>query len=800
MDSSQSNQKIHLPLLPLRDTVLFPNMVLPLHVTRKKSINSLELAIRTGRGLLCVAQMDPDIDEPKSSDLYTVGVIVKIPQVIKLPCGNYKILVEGICRASIDSFTTTPSLFEANTTIFHEEKDNEEENYTLSKVLYNRFERYVKYTDNLSDEVLSSLKNVHEPGRLSDLVTLNLPVSVSKKQDILDTLSVVSRIEKVIMLLQQEIEWMKIDQRIHSRVKQRISQEQEKYFKHQKLRAIQEELGDNDQDPNAQEVIDLQKKIKKLKLPTEAHDKALSELNKLKHTPPMSAEATVIRMYLEWIVDLPWHKRSKLSKDLNKAESSLNDDHFGLEKVKDRILESLAVHGRVKKPKGPILCLVGPPGVGKTSLGKSVAKAVGRPFVRISLGGVRDESEIRGHRKTYIGAMPGRVIKAMKRAQVVNPLVMLDEIDKMGMDYRGDPASALLEVLDPEQNKQFSDHYLEVDYDLSDVMFLTTSNTLNIPTPLLDRMEIIRIPGYTEREKWHIAKRHLLPKHLQQNGVTVDELRVSDSAIYSIIRSYTREAGVRDLSRHLDKICRKHVRFTHGVKKSTSARVSVQTLKKYLGVHHFEKDKCAQSDAVGKIQGLAWTSVGGELLTIEVIAYPGKGDLVQTGSLGDVIKESMRAALSVVRSVAPRYGLSTDFFRKHDLHIHMPEGATPKDGPSAGIGICSALLSAVLGLPIRADIALTGELTLNGDVLQIGGLKEKLLAAVRVGIREVIIPEGNKKDLEELPAEVKSRLTVHCVSRIESVFTLVIRKLVTGGQLSNQAGSSIESMSLPSNA
>ena len=774
MNEELANKNLQLPLLPLRDTVIFPNMVCPLLVARKKSIATIEAAIRQGKGIVCVAQLDSSVENPKLSDLYGMGTLVKIPQIMKLADGSYKILVEGVCRAVVDSLNVDQDFYEIETLLYPESLSQEEDNFTLAKVLYNRFERYAKYTDNVSEEVVSSLKNVHEPGRLCDLVALNLPVSVAKRQEVLDTYSISMRLEKVVMILQQEIEWMKVDQRIHSRVKQRISSEQEKYFKHQKLRAIQEELGDNDHDPNAQDIQNFQNKLDALKLPEDIYEKATSELNKLKHTPPMSAEATVIRMYLEWIIDLPWHKQARINKDLKKAEKMLNQDHYGLDKVKDRILESLAVHTRVKKPRGPILCLVGPPGVGKTSLGKSVAQAIGRPFVRISLGGVRDESEIRGHRKTYIGAMPGRVVKAMKRAKVVNPLVMLDEIDKMGMDYRGDPASALLEVLDPEQNKHFSDHYLEVDYDLSDVLFLTTSNTLDIPSPLLDRMEIIRLPGYTETEKWQIAKRHLLPKALKQNGIKKEELKVSDACLMDMIRRYTKEAGVRDLSRNLDRVCRKYVRNTVGKKAKKTTMISSKSLKNYLGSYRYSLEKKHQKPCVGRIQGLAWTSVGGETLTIEVVCYPGKGELIQTGSLGDVMKESMRAALSVVRKHALNYGLDYEFFTKNDFHIHMPEGATPKDGPSAGIGISSALLSAATGLAIRSDVALTGEVTLNGDVLAIGGLKEKLLAAVRAEIKDVIIPKENEKDIDDLPQEVTRSLQIHCVNSVSDVFDKVL--------------------------
>ena len=796
MSNTIIKQKIDLPLLPLRDLVVFPNMVVPLLISRKKSIQSLELALRSGRGLLCVSQIDATHDDPKSADLYGMGVMARVPQAIKLPDGNYKVLVEGVCRASIEALKVTSSFWEAQAAVY-EEPLQEDESGSLSKVLFARFTRYGKYTDNISDEVMNALQNVHDAGRLCDLITSHLPIDVSRKQDILDTVALSSRIDKVVLLLQQEIEWMKVDQRIHSRVKQRISQEQEKYFKHQKLRAIQEELGEGESDPHQQDFLELEKRLSKMTLPVLVKEKVASEMKKLKATPPMSAEATVIRMYLEWISDLPWTKRAKINTNLAKAEKVLSGEHYALDKVKDRILESLAVQLRVKKTKGPVLCLVGPPGVGKTSLGKSVAKAIGRPFLRISLGGVRDESEIRGHRKTYIGAMPGRILKAMKRAKVMNPLIMLDELDKMGMDYRGDPASALLEVLDPEQNKQFSDHYLEVDYDLSDVLFLATANTLDLPAPLMDRMEVIRLSGYTENEKHEIVRKHLLPKSLQENGVKSDELQISDSAITDIIKRYTREAGVRNLARHLDQICRKHVREALTSKKK-STRITVQNVKKYLGVNPFEHTKKGECNTIGRIQGLAWTSVGGEMLVIEVVTYPGKGSLVQTGSLGEVIKESMQAALSVVRANALSYGVDADYFSKHDIHIHMPEGATPKDGPSAGIGICSALLSAVLRRPIRHEVAVTGEVTLNGQVLAIGGLKEKLLAAVQAGLTEVVIPNENKKDLDELPNSVKTSLTIHTVKTIQEVFMHVLVPASTAGQSVHRHSSKQAEALLPS--
>ena len=769
----ESGDVVEIPFLLTRDIVIFPHMVVPLYVGRDKSVAAIEHALKSDSIIFCLTQIDPVKEHPKSTDLYKIGTICKIAQLIKLPDSTYKILVEGVCRATRESISQQGAYIRGKCTAHTENMEEEEESQHLVKTLYKRFDKFAAYSESISSDILVSLRNVQEPGRLCDLITLNLSINTDLKQTILETLPVPERVERVVGLLHQEVEWMKIDQRIHNRVKQRISKEQERYYKHQKLKAIQEELGDNDLESGLAEADAFMLKIEELKLAKEVKEKAVSEAQKLKMMAPMSAEATVVRTYLEWLMDIPWHKENKIEKDMKKSKAMLDKDHYGLEKIKERILENLAVQQRVKKLKGPVLCLVGPPGVGKTSLGKSIAQSVGRAFVRISLGGVRDESEIRGHRKTYIGAMPGRIIKAMKRAKVINPLIMLDEVDKMGMDSRGDPASALLEVLDPEQNKFFSDHYLEVDYDLSNVLFIATANSMEIPEPLLDRMEIIRIPGYTENEKLHIATEHLLPKVKKRNGIKKNELQIGRSAFTEIIRSYTRESGVRGLEKELDKIARKVVRNNTERKKQTMSKVAKNGLRKYLGVARYEYGMANKTNQIGLIRGLAWTSVGGELLTIEALVYPGKGDIVYTGSLGDVMKESIKAAFSIVKSQASQYNIGSEDFKKIDIHVHVPEGATPKDGPSAGIGMCAVMLSAIANIPIKASIALTGEVTLAGKVLAIGGLKEKLLAALRGEIVDVIIPYDNKKDIEELPEEVKKGLNIHLVKNIKEVFPLV---------------------------
>ena len=761
------------PLLPLRDIVVFPHMVLPLFVGRKSSKRVIETAIERDCEIFCVTQKDAGKEFPRLDDLHEMGTVAKIPQIIKLPDGCYKILVEGVNRARIAGINDDDVCKRA--LVCMQIETSLIDDSSLTKVVMNRFADYAKHTDTISPEVVAALKSISHTGRLCDLITINLPIDPERKQEILDIVDIEKRVERVITILQQEIEWMQIDQRIHSRVKKSISKDQENYFKNQKLKAIQQELGDEDLENGVAEAEKLKEQVEKLGLPADSKEKVLAEVNRLRLMPPMSAESTVIRSYIEWVTELPWKKKVKPNTNLSKAQEALDNDHFGLKAVKERIIESIAVSHRVAKMKGPILCLVGPPGVGKTSLGRSIAEATGRPFVRISLGGVRDESEIRGHRKTYIGAMPGRIIKAMKKAKVTNPLIMLDEIDKMGSDFRGDPGAALLEVLDPEQNAKFSDHYLEIDYNLSDVLFITTANSLDIPLPLLDRMEIIRIAGYTEQEKLNIAQNYLLRKNYDNNGLKTSELTISAAVLRQIIQFYTREAGVRELDRNINKICRKVVKqLADGAKKKQRAvTVTRKSLSKYLGVPPYKYGEKASDDAVGKIQGLAWTAVGGDLLTIEALIYPGKGKYVYTGSLGDVMKESIKTALSIVKKESETHHIPNDFFDKHDIHVHVPEGATPKDGPSAGIGMTAVILSAVTGKKIRSDIALTGEVTLSGDVLAIGGLKEKLLAALRGQIKTVIIPEPNKKDLDDMPTEVLKGLDIKPVSRIESVFPLV---------------------------
>lgn len=774
---SYANEISLLPVLPLRDVVVFPHMVTPLFVGRKHSKRVIETALERDCEIFCITQRDPNKDHPRYDDLYEFGTVARIPQIIKLPDGCYKILVEGVGRAELSGLNDDDVCKRA---LIRQREDigQDESVVALSRVLMKHFNTYAELTEIIGDDVIAFLESVTHAGRLCDLIAMHLDIGVERKQEILATTAIESRVEKIMTLLQQEVEWMEIDQRIHSRVKKSISKDQENYFKNQKLKAIQQELGDDDMETGLFEAQKLKERLDKAGLPEESREKVQSEINRLKLMPPMSAESTVIRSYVEWVLDLPWKKKVKPNADLAKAQRQLDKDHYGLKDVKERIIESIAVNNRVKRMRGPILCLVGPPGVGKTSLGRSIAQATGRPFVRISLGGVRDESEIRGHRKTYIGAMPGRIIKAMKKAKVTNPLIMLDEIDKMGSDFRGDPSAAMLEVLDPEQNSKFSDHYLELEYDLSDVLFLATANSLSIPLPLLDRMEIIRIAGYTEKEKMHIATEHLVAKGFEASGLKKGEAVLSPSAIKQTIQHYTREAGVRELDRCIQKICRKVVTrlTTKPQKKSQAMTVTARSLEKYLGVPHYTYTNKAEQDAVGKIQGLAWTSVGGELLTIEAVVYPGKGNIVYTGSLGDVMKESIKTAISLVKcDPRSRQHLSADFFEKHDVHVHVPEGATPKDGPSAGIGMASVIRSVLTQEKIRADVALTGEVTLSGEVLAIGGLKEKLLAALRSGIKDVLIPKKNEKDLADLPDEVKRGLVIHPVKRIEEVFALVYR-------------------------
>ena len=755
------------PVLPLRDVVVYPHMVIPLFVGRDKSIVALDQAMTAGKRILLVAQKKADLDDPQPADLYEVGTLATILQLLKLPDGTVKVLVEGGERALIDSIRVGESFEAAITLLNEEDRHDEREIDVLVRSIISQFEQYVKLNKKVPPEILTSLSGIDEPGRLADTVAAHMALKLSEKQRILEIQDIKTRLEQILGIIEGEIDVLQIEKRIRGRVKQQMEKSQREYYLNEQMKAIQKELGEMDDAPN--ELADLEKKIEEAGMSKEAKDKATSELNKLKLMSPMSAEATVVRNYIDWLLKAPWKKRSKVIKDLSRAEDVLEADHYGLEKVKERILEYLAVQQRVKKLKGPILCLVGPPGVGKTSLGQSIARATNRKFVRMSLGGVRDEAEIRGHRRTYIGSMPGKIIQNLGKTGVRNPLFLLDEVDKMAMDFRGDPSSALLEVLDPEQNGTFQDHYLEVDFDLSDVMFVCTANSLNIPAPLLDRMEVIRIPGYTEDEKLNIATRYLIPKQMKENGLKKDELHITDPAVRDIIQHYTRESGVRNLEREISKMCRKVVKNLLLKPRKTRVTISVKDLEKYLGVRRFRFGKAEDNDQVGQVTGLAWTEVGGELLTIEAAVVPGKGKLTHTGQLGDVMTESIQAAMTVVRSRADVLGISSDFHQKVDVHIHVPEGATPKDGPSAGVGMCTALVSALTDIPVKSDVAMTGEITLRGEVLPIGGLKEKLLAAHRGGISTVLIPQENEKDLAEIPKNIKDKLSIVPVKWIDEV-------------------------------
>ena len=764
-----------LPVLPLRDVVVYPHMVIPLFVGRERSILALEQAMKVDKQILLLAQKQADVDDPAAKDLYDVGTIATILQLLKLPDGTVKVLVEGVERAKVEQLVTG-DFFAAKAGVLGEgEAYDEREMDVLVRSVVTQFEQYVKLNRKVPPEILTSLAGIEQPGRLADTVAAHMSLKLDAKQKILEIQDVRRRLEHILALIEGEMDVLQIEKRIRGRVKQQMEKSQREYYLNEQMKAIQKELGEMDDAPN--EIAELEKRIARAGMPKEAREKATSELAKLKLMSPMSAEATVVRNYVDWLVKVPWRKRTKVKHDLAGAEQILNEDHFGLEKVKERIVEYLAVQQRVQKLKGPILCLVGPPGVGKTSLGQSVARATNRKFVRMSLGGVRDEAEIRGHRRTYIGSMPGKIVQNMARTGVRNPLFLLDEVDKMSMDFRGDPSSALLEVLDPEQNQAFSDHYLEVDFDLSEVMFVCTANSLNIPAPLLDRMEVIRLPGYTEDEKANIARRYLLPKQVKANGLKEDELKVSDPAILEAIRHYTREAGVRNLERELSKICRKSVKELLLERDRKVISVTPKNLPKYLGVKRFRYGRAEESDQVGQVTGLAWTEVGGELLTIESAVMPGKGKLTHTGQLGEVMQESIQAAMTVVRSRANVLGLEPEFYQKADVHIHVPEGATPKDGPSAGIGMCTALVSALTKIPVRADVAMTGEITLRGEVLPIGGLKEKLLAAQRGGIRTVLIPDENVKDLAEIPDNIKGKLEIKPVKWIDEVLALALRNM-----------------------
>nr|WP_314626433.1 endopeptidase La [uncultured Noviherbaspirillum sp.] len=762
-----------LPLLPLRDVVVFPHMVIPLFVGRPKSIKALEAAMEQGKSIMLAAQKAAAKDEPSAEDIYEIGCVANILQMLKLPDGTVKVLVEGAQRARIHKITELDSHFTAELTPVESEPGDEAEVEAMRRAIVQQFDQYVKLNKKIPPEILTSLAGIDDAGRLADTIAAHLPLKLEQKQVILEIFDVAKRHEHLLGQLEGELDILQVEKRIRGRVKRQMEKSQREYYLNEQVKAIQKELGEGEEGADLEE---LEKKIVLAKMPKEARDKAQSELKKLKLMSPMSAEATVVRNYIDTLIGLPWKKKSKVNNDLSNAEKVLEDDHYGLDKVKERILEYLAVQQRVDKLKAPILCFVGPPGVGKTSLGQSIARATNRKFVRMALGGVRDEAEIRGHRRTYIGSMPGKILQSLSKTGVRNPLFLLDEIDKLGMDFRGDPSSALLEVLDPEQNHTFSDHYVEVDFDLSDVMFVATSNSYNIPPALLDRMEVIRLSGYTEDEKTSIAQRYLLPKQIKNNGLKEGEITVSEEAIRDIIRYYTREAGVRSLEREVSKICRKVVKMLLLAKDGKHVEVGSNNLDKFLGVRRFDFGVAEKDNQVGQVVGLAWTEVGGDLLTIEAITMPGKGGVIRTGTLGDVMKESIEAARTVVRSRAKALGIRPEQFEKTDIHIHVPEGATPKDGPSAGIAMTTALVSVFTGIPVRADVAMTGEITLRGEVLPIGGLKEKLLAAHRGGIKTVLIPEQNVKDLAEIPDNVKNKLEIVPVRWIDKVLEIALER------------------------
>ena len=770
-----------LPLLPLRDVVVYPHLVIPLFVGRAKSVKALEIASEGDKQIFLVAQKSANKDEPEASDLYDVGTIATVLQMLKLPDGTVKVLVEGVSRAKLVEFQDTSDCFTAKAEVIVDDPEDDHEIQALMRTVFTQFDQYVKLNKKIPPEILTSLATIEDASRLADTITAHLTLKLEEKQSILEMFSVSQRLEHLLGLMEGEIDILQVEKRIRGRVKRQMEKSQREYYLNEQVKAIQKELGE--QDENA-DIDELAKRITAAKMPKEALDKANSEMKKLRMMSPMSAEASVVRNYIETLVSLPWKKKTKIHKDLVEAQRILDEDHYGLEKVKERIVEYLAVQQRVDKSKAPILCLVGPPGVGKTSLGQSIAKAINRKFVRVALGGVRDESEIRGHRRTYIGSMPGKILQSMAKVSVKNPLFLLDEVDKMGQDMRGDPSSALLEVLDPEQNHTFVDHYVEVEYDLSDVMFVATSNSLNIPEALMDRMEIIRIAGYTEDEKLNIAMRYLVPKQLKAHGLKANEIEITEAAVQEIIRFYTREAGVRSLDREISKVCRKVVKDILTAKQSLAKDAKVEqivvkpeNIEKYLGIQRFDYGLAAKENQVGQVTGLAWTQVGGDLLTIESVAMPGKGKTITTGKLGEVMQESIQAAMSVVRSRAKRLGIPEDFYEKNDIHIHFPEGATPKDGPSAGIGITTALVSVLTNIPVRADVAMTGEITLRGEVLPIGGLKEKLLAAHRGGIKTVLIPDQNVKDLTEIPENVKNCLDIHPVKWIDEVLEYALERM-----------------------
>ena len=773
-NSLLSADPVELPLLPLRDVVVFPHMVIPLFVGRPKSIKALEAAMESGKGIMLVAQKSAVKDEPEAEDLYSIGCVANILQMLKLPDGTVKVLVEGTQRAQIASVEARDEMFVAVVQPVVAEAGVDHEVEALRRAVIAQFDQYVKLNKKIPPEILTSIASIEEAGRLADTIAAHLPLKLEQKQDVLEMFDIRSRIERLLSQLETEIDILQVEKRIRGRVKRQMEKSQREYYLNEQVKAIQKELGEGEEGADYEE---LEKKAKEAGMSKEGMAKVQSELKKLKLMSPMSAEATVVRNFIETLINLPWRKKTRISKDLAEAGKVLDRDHWGLEKVKERIIEYLAVQQRVDKLKAPILCLVGPPGVGKTSLGQSIATATGRKFVRMSLGGVRDEAEIRGHRRTYIGSMPGKILQNMTKVAVKNPLFLLDEVDKMGQDFRGDPSSALLEVLDPEQNSTFVDHYVEVEYDLSEVMFVATANTMNIPAPLLDRMEVIRLSGYTEDEKINIAQRYLLPKQMKTNGLKKTELTVAESALRDIVRYYTREAGVRGLERDISKICRKVVKTLLLKKSQKRIAVTSRNLDKFLGVRRYNFGVAERENQVGQVTGLAWTEVGGELLTIESVALPGKGKTITTGSLGDVMKESVEAARSVVRARAQRLGIADDAFEKKDIHIHVPEGATPKDGPSAGIAMTTALVSSMTGIPVRCDVAMTGEITLRGEVLPIGGLKEKLLAAVRGGLARVLIPDENVRDLAEIPDNIKNKLEIIPVKWIDKVLELALERL-----------------------
>jgi ATP-dependent Lon protease len=783
MSETQST-RIDLPVLPLRDVVVYPHMVIPLFVGREKSIRALDAAMEADKQILLVAQKSPETDDPEAGDLYSIGTVAQVLQLLKLPDGTIKVLVEGVSRATIEAYDDREGALTARGEVVESRFERAERELEVTvRSLLSLFEQYVKMNRKIPPELLSTLSGIDDPSRLADTISAHLAIRLGDKQKLLEAVEVGARLEMLIGFVDGEIDVQQLEKRIRGRVKSQMEKSQREYYLNEQMKAIQKELGEIEDAPN--ELEELTKKIAAAGMPKAVEAKAKAELNKLKQMSPMSAEATVVRNYLDWLVGVPWKKRSKVRKDLKLAQETLDADHYGLEKVKDRILEYLAVQSRVQKMKGPILCLVGPPGVGKTSLGQSIAKATNRKFVRMSLGGVRDEAEIRGHRRTYIGSMPGRIVQNLNKTGTRNPLFVLDEIDKMSMDFRGDPSSAMLEVLDPEQNFAFNDHYLEVDLDLSEVMFVATANSLNIPGPLLDRMEVIRIPGYTEDEKLNIAERYLLPKQIKANGLKPEELKVGEEAIREIVRYYTRESGVRNLEREISKICRKVVKelalagpkpAKKGKAKDGAVKVTAKNIDHFLGVRRYDYGRAEEQAEIGLVTGLAWTEVGGDLLQIEASLVPGKGGLMHTGQLGDVMQESIKAALSVVRARAERLGLDPDFHQKYDIHVHVPEGATPKDGPSAGIAMCTALVSVLSKVPVKADVAMTGEITLRGRVLPIGGLKEKLLAALRGGIHTVIIPEENKKDLADIPKNVTQGLEIIPVRWIDEVLDIALVK------------------------